>query len=132
MERFARICSITNEGMNEGWCWGDGMFYTKYKEDTLKELRKDYPEQSELSDDELLEWAVEEEEILYWTEWDEISENVEAIENELENGDRESKIDLIIELSGDEYESSDDYIELAKKNDEQIDDLLKDLLEYYG
>ena len=27
--------------MNEGWVWGDGVFYTKYLEDTLKECRKD-------------------------------------------------------------------------------------------
>ncbi len=70
MEKFARKCDITNEGMNEGWCWYDGGFYTKYKADTITELRKDNPEQSELTDDELLEWAFEEE-ILYWTEWEE-------------------------------------------------------------
>jgi len=27
--------------MNEGWVWGDGVFYTKYLEDTLKECRND-------------------------------------------------------------------------------------------
>jgi hypothetical protein len=69
MEKFARTCDVTKEGMNEGWCWGDGMFYTKYLEDTINELRKDYPENVDLSDDELLEWAVEEEDILYWTDW---------------------------------------------------------------
>ena len=41
METFARKCSVTNELMNEGWVWGDGTFYTKYLEDTLKECRKD-------------------------------------------------------------------------------------------
>jgi hypothetical protein len=41
METFARKCSVTNELMNEGWVWGDGAFYTKYLEDTLKECRKD-------------------------------------------------------------------------------------------
>lgn len=38
---WARQCSVTNEGMNEGWCWGDGDFYTKHKSDTLAECLKD-------------------------------------------------------------------------------------------
>jgi len=41
METFARQCSVTNELMNEGWVWGDGVFYTKYLKDTLNECRKD-------------------------------------------------------------------------------------------
>ena len=38
---WSRRCSVTGEGMNEGWVWGDGVFYTKYLEDTLKECRND-------------------------------------------------------------------------------------------
>lgn len=68
--KFARKCDVTGEGMNKGWIWGEGAFYTKYLPDTIKELRKDYPEQSELSEDKLLEWAVEEE-FLYHTDWEE-------------------------------------------------------------
>jgi hypothetical protein len=41
MKTFARKCDITNEGMNEGWVWGDGTFYTKHLKDTLNECRKD-------------------------------------------------------------------------------------------
>lgn len=41
MKTFARKCSITGELMNEGWVWGDGVFYTKYESDTLKECRRD-------------------------------------------------------------------------------------------
>jgi hypothetical protein len=41
MKTFARKCSITGELMNEGWVWGDGIFYTKYESDTLKECRRD-------------------------------------------------------------------------------------------
>ena len=41
MKTFARKCSVTGELMNEGWVWGDGMFYTKYESDTLKECRRD-------------------------------------------------------------------------------------------
>ena len=39
--KYARQCSVTGEGMNEGWVWFDGMFYTKYEKDTLAECRKD-------------------------------------------------------------------------------------------
>jgi len=38
---WARRCDITGEGMNEGWCWGDGSFYTSTLDITLKECRKD-------------------------------------------------------------------------------------------
>lgn len=38
---WARQCDITYEGMNKGWCWGDGAFYTKYLVDTLFECRRD-------------------------------------------------------------------------------------------
>ena len=69
MKKYARRCDVTGKGMNEGWCWGDGMFYTSTKEDTIAELRKDNPSKADLSDDDLLEWAVEEEEMLYWTDW---------------------------------------------------------------
>ena len=38
---WARQCDITYEGMNTGWCWSDGVFYTKYLVDTLFECRRD-------------------------------------------------------------------------------------------
>tara|TARA_R110002020_G_scaffold393965_3_gene604046 strand:- start:658 stop:1038 length:381 start_codon:yes stop_codon:yes gene_type:complete len=38
---WARQCNITGEGMNDGWIWGDGEFYTSTEELTLKECRKD-------------------------------------------------------------------------------------------
>jgi hypothetical protein len=68
LERYARRCDITGKGMNEGWCWGDGHFYSKTYEDTIKELRKDYPEHGNLSDENLLEMKYEEG-LLYWTDW---------------------------------------------------------------
>lgn len=40
-EKFLRTCSVTHEGMNKGWCWGDGTFYTKYEGDTLRECVED-------------------------------------------------------------------------------------------
>lgn len=38
---WARQCDITKEGMDSGWCWSDGAFYTKYLVDTLFECRED-------------------------------------------------------------------------------------------
>jgi len=39
--KYATKCSITGEGKNEGWVWGDGIFYTKHEKDTLAECRRD-------------------------------------------------------------------------------------------
>lgn len=72
--KYARRCSISGEGMNKGWVWGDGVFYTKYEKDTIDELRNDYPEKSNLTDEGLIAWAVEEAGELYWTEWEDESE----------------------------------------------------------
>lgn len=38
---YRRRCSVTGEGMNSGWLFGDGAFYIKYDRDVLAELRKD-------------------------------------------------------------------------------------------
>lgn len=44
-EKFARKCNATNEGMNEGFCFCDGIFnenllYFKYKKDAIKQAKK--------------------------------------------------------------------------------------------
>lgn len=85
---YARTCSVTGKGMNEGWVWLDGEFYTSTQEVTIAELRKDIidaqkdgdgvlyadweidpPQLLSMTDDELLKWAYDEE-ILFWTEWE--------------------------------------------------------------
>jgi hypothetical protein len=38
---WARQCDISGKGMNEGWCWANGVFYTATLEHTLAECRKD-------------------------------------------------------------------------------------------
>ena len=73
--KYARQCNVTAEGMNDGWCWYDGIFYSKYESDTMTELRLDFPEHSAMTDDELMTWAVEVADILYWTEWEDESEH---------------------------------------------------------
>lgn len=87
MEKFVRVCDITGRGMNEGWVWGEGKFYTSTKEVTIAELRSDIKDGAydfdemgadrmlEMTDDELLQYAYDND-VLYYTEWDEeINEN---------------------------------------------------------
>jgi len=84
-KKYARACDITGKGMNEGWIWGDGVFYTKYEKDTLSECRKDR--------DAIL-FGVEEltiNDIIDWDEWDEFAE---AIDRAKVNKDTDS--DLLI------------------------------------
>lgn len=82
--KFTHRCDITGKGMNKGYCWSDGVFYSATFEDTVKELRKDIgigaidtacydtifinKELLEMGDETLIEWAYSHE-ILYWTEW---------------------------------------------------------------
>ena len=61
MERYARTCSVTGEGMNEGWCFNDGQDYAKYEEGAIK-IAKEYGYDS--IDDAYDDEAV------YWTQWE--------------------------------------------------------------
>lgn len=80
MEKYARRCDVTGRGMNEGWCWGDGVYYTATKEATIKELRGDVEsgaydfdelgseEMLKMSDDELMQYAYDNG-VFYYTDW---------------------------------------------------------------
>ena len=61
MERYPRTCSVTGEGMYEGWCFCDGQDYAKYEDGAIK-LAKEYVYDSidEAYDDEAV----------YWTQWE--------------------------------------------------------------
>ena len=64
-ESFARICSATNEGMNEGFCFGDGDRYFKNEEDALKyAIEIGYESLEEAYDDEAY----------YFTDWEQDGE----------------------------------------------------------
>lgn len=67
METFARVCSVTGEGMNEGYVFGDGEMYFKYEKDLISFLRQ-REGNNELSDEFLLSEAYELEEY-YYTDW---------------------------------------------------------------
>ena len=82
-EKYARVCNVTGEGMNKGYCFGDGDFYCKTDESAGKHLRKILSEGAlfdtenglegkELlgkTDAELLEISYENE-YHYFTEWE--------------------------------------------------------------
>mgnify|MGYP004665321171 CR=1 FL=1 len=69
MEKFARKCTATGKGMNEGYCVGDGDAYFKEQEDLIRYFRGDGSQYSNLDDEQLLNELYDNEEY-YWTEWD--------------------------------------------------------------
>jgi hypothetical protein len=80
MELFARKCDITGEGMNEGYCIEDGLMYIKYEKDLIKHLRVVENEYNpyglgDLTDEEMLEEYYDAD-YYYWTEWEELDEDV--------------------------------------------------------
>ena len=58
---YARVCDVTNEGMNEGWVFGDGEGYFKYEKDALEwAIANGYADLDEAYEDDAI----------YWTEWE--------------------------------------------------------------
>ena len=82
---FARLCEVTGEGFNEGYCWGDGESYTKYKKDVVKQLRAlekilalelGFSDAAQLGDDNsMLDLAVNQADWLYYSDWSEDEDN---------------------------------------------------------
>lgn len=68
MEKFARKCSATSEGMNDGYVYLDGDMYFKYEKDLVAHLRGLCEDNNELSDEFLLKESYDLEEY-YYTEW---------------------------------------------------------------
>lgn len=87
IEKFAKKCDITGKGMNSGWVWGDGAFYTSTREITIEELRDDInsgaydfdeigaEELLKKTDDELMEYALDND-IFCYTEWNELDADI--------------------------------------------------------
>jgi len=60
MEKYARKCDITGEGMNEGWVADNGVMYFANEEDALQWcVECGYKDIQEAYDDEAI----------YWTDW---------------------------------------------------------------
>jgi hypothetical protein len=84
-EKFARVCSATGRGMNEGYCFGDGELYFSEEKYLVDHLRS-RGGMDGLSDEYILTEAYENEEY-YYTEWEEIDDDVwyDAEGNEYSN-----------------------------------------------
>jgi len=92
MKTYARKCDITGEGMDEGFCIGDGYKYIKYEEDMIKYLReiekKGNPEYDTLVKEGRLtdEWLLTDyynADYYYWTEWEEADHQYAEVNGEL-------------------------------------------------
>jgi len=93
MKTYARKCDITGEGMNEGFCIGDGSMYIKYEKDMIKYLRgiekEGNPEYDTLVKEGRLadEWLLNDyynADYYYWTEWyDESDHQYAEVDGEL-------------------------------------------------
>ena len=72
--KYARKCSITGEGMNQGYIVGD-CTPVKYEKDLIALIRSwNVDENNELSDEYILAESYKEEEY-YYTEWEDESEH---------------------------------------------------------
>ena len=88
IQKYARRCDVTGKGMNAGYIWGDGAFYTKTQKATILEFRKDIScgaydfdevgseELLKKSDRALLKYGYDND-VFYWTQWDEPKEGEE-------------------------------------------------------
>jgi hypothetical protein len=74
MEKFARRCDITGRGMNEGFVVGYGELYFSDEKHLIDWLRG-LGGMENLSDEFILNEAYEQEEY-YYTEWEEIDDDV--------------------------------------------------------
>lgn len=85
MEQYARKCSVTGKGMNEGYVFNDGEMYF-YNEKDLIQFLRDRDDNKDLSDDFLLNEAYNQDEY-YYTEWNEVDEDewYDADGNEFNN-----------------------------------------------
>ncbi len=82
--KFARKCDIRGEGMNAGYCIGDGDMYIKYEGDMLNHLYKQEGYDRSWTDDETLEYFFDQG-YYYYTDW-------EADEDEWYEADNEDGI----------------------------------------
>jgi hypothetical protein len=76
MEKFARKCDATGRGMNEGYVVGDGEMYFSEEQHLIEWLKDVAKEESlEFESDKLMMEHYYEEELYYYTEWEEIDED---------------------------------------------------------
>lgn len=70
-QTYPRVCSVTGDGMYEGFVWNDGEMHFAYEKDLIKHIKSLNDETDKgLSNEELLEKSYEEGHH-YYTEWEE-------------------------------------------------------------
>jgi hypothetical protein len=70
MKKFPRYCSVTGQGMFDGYVIDQGRFYAKSKQALLEIIAKYYPDYMTADQtDEFDEEAAFEDEVFYWTDW---------------------------------------------------------------
>jgi hypothetical protein len=92
MERYARKCDATGRGMNEGYVVGDGELYFSEEQHLIDWLRGRGGMEG-LSDEFILNEAHEQEEY-YYTEWEEIDDEIYPLDSS----------DVYYDKDGNEYE----------------------------
>ena len=105
---YAHKCSITNEGMNEGWVWCEGAFYTSTLELTYQELRKDR--------EQILETAFE----IYEDNtpiYDEFGTAYNLSYRKLQDESRWEEFNIAIEKAKQNKETDKDLLEIAYQID---------------
>ena len=118
--KYARKCSITNEGMNKGYVWCDGMYYLKYEKDLIAHIRKQGDSTfNEASDEYLLTESYNAEDY-YYTEWDEIDGDYyytadgECIPVEMDDNPKEGEYEVNVSgcftVVAESQESADSFI----------------------
>lgn len=82
MIKFARRCDATGKGINEGYVVGDGELYFAEREDLIKHLRtldwvdcNGYKSTNCVTDDALMKYFYNED-YYYYTEWEELDDDV--------------------------------------------------------
>lgn len=73
---FPRRCDITNEGMNEGFCIGEGEMYIKHESDLIAHLRTlewefaDGRNSKDIESDDELRELLYADDYFYFTDWE--------------------------------------------------------------
>lgn len=117
MEIYARKCSITGEGMNEGWVVDGGEMYFSKEEDALKWcIEHGY---------ESIEDAYEDD-VIYWTDWHDDESDWQYVK--LEDGTVVEIEDVSTEQTDNEKVLADVRDYFSDLTDEQIEELIPNLI----
>jgi hypothetical protein len=95
MEKFARKCDATGKGMNEGFVVGAGDLHFSEEQHLIKWLKGVAEEENlNFESDKLMLNHYYEEELYYYTEWEEIDDEIYPLDSS----------DVYYDKDGNEYE----------------------------